>query len=218
MNAVYIRLLESSGGRIVETAAEMGLKGFNVTAPAKTDILSHLAELSNEAELVRAVNTVTVDGEGRMTGHNTDWMGVVLCLQAAGADPAHKKALVLGAGGAGRAAVYGLRRSGAARVILINRTESKGKQAAKRLGVEFRPLDDLGRTVAECRGMRTQHLHVVTRTSGFGRTGGAAGPIGHAARAAHGRTDIVCPQGSWGGSWGFGTTKLHTAEEAQAIR
>ena len=149
INAVYLRLSESSGDRILETARTLGLKGLNITAPAKSDILPHLDEVSTEGEIIQAVNVVTVGKKGRMTGHNTDWMGVVSSLRAAGVNPASKKALVLGAGGAGRAATYGLLKSGAAGVVLINRTEEKGMVAADRLGAEYRPLASLSQSVAE---------------------------------------------------------------------
>jgi shikimate dehydrogenase len=149
LNAVYLRLSESGGDRIVETARALGLKGFNVTAPAKSEILPGLDELSKESEIIQAVNTISVDKTGKLTGHNTDWMGVVSSLRAAGLDPAHKKAVVLGAGGAGRAAAYGLLKSGAAGVVLVNRTEAKGKAAAQRLGAEYRPMASLPQSLAE---------------------------------------------------------------------
>ena len=149
INAVYLRFSESRGDRILESARSLGLKGLNITTPAKSDILPCLDELSKEGEIIQAVNVVTVGEKGRLTGHNTDWMGVVSSLRAAGVNPASKKAVVLGAGGAGRAAAYGLLKSGAAGVVLINRTEEKGKSAADRLGAEYRAMASLSRSLAE---------------------------------------------------------------------
>lgn len=82
------------------------LNGFNVTIPYKEDILPHLDGLSDEARAIGAVNTVAVR-DGKLIGHNTDWIGfrdsLLPLLQ-----PHHRKALILGTGGASKAIVYAL--------------------------------------------------------------------------------------------------------------
>lgn len=149
LNALYFRLSESEGWRIVKTARAVGLHGFNVTAPAKSDIMPHLDSVSEQSRIIQAVNTVTVDEKGRLTGHNTDWIGVVQSLTEAGVNLRQKTAVVLGAGGAGRAAVYGLLEGGVQKVILMNRSTDKGKTAAGDLGAEFMPLTFLPDALAE---------------------------------------------------------------------
>lgn len=85
---------------------EEHLDGFNVTIPFKEEILPYLDGLSDEARAIGAVNTVAVR-DGKLIGHNTDWIGfrdsLLPLLQ-----PHHRKALILGTGGASKAIVYAL--------------------------------------------------------------------------------------------------------------
>lgn len=61
-------------GDLVRTARRFGYDGLNVTHPCKQDVIPHLDELSPDARMLGAVNTVVFDGE-RAIGHNTDWTG-----------------------------------------------------------------------------------------------------------------------------------------------
>ena len=84
--------------------ATEGLVGFNVTIPYKQEIIPFLDELSPEAKKIGAVNTVLIK-DGKRIGHNTDCYGFhhsILPLL----EPHHKKALVLGNGGAAKAVFY----------------------------------------------------------------------------------------------------------------
>ena len=101
----------------------LGLRGINVTVPHKQAVSALVDELTPEARAIGAVNTVLVRGE-RLIGHNTDAAGFLRALREAGFAPEGCSALVLGAGGAARAAVYALARVGA-RVVLLNRTPQR---------------------------------------------------------------------------------------------
>ncbi|CAM3408876.1 shikimate dehydrogenase [Empedobacter falsenii] len=81
-----------------------GLIGFNVTIPYKQEIIPFLDELSPEAKAIGAVNTVLIK-EGKRIGHNTDCYGFQHSLQPL-LEQHHKKALVLGNGGAAKAIFY----------------------------------------------------------------------------------------------------------------
>ncbi len=81
-----------------------GLQGFNVTIPYKTEIISYLDELSEEAEKIGAVNTVLIK-DGIKKGFNTDAFGFEKTLLI-GLKPHHKNALILGDGGAAKAVRY----------------------------------------------------------------------------------------------------------------
>jgi len=85
------------------------IRGLNVTIPYKQDVLAQLDSISEEAEGAGAVNTV-VNDDGKVTGHNTDITGIEYALR----DTILKgsKALILGSGGAARAAVFTLSRAG----------------------------------------------------------------------------------------------------------
>ena len=139
MDAVYVRLAASDAEEVVRLAREMGLDGLNITSPFKGDILHHLDEIDPDALLIGAVNTVKRRG-GRLVGYNTDVAGVLEAVRGSGLDPRGQKAIVLGAGGAGRAACLALVSAGA-RVVLMNRTLEKAEIAAARLGCEAVALD-----------------------------------------------------------------------------
>lgn len=81
-----------------------GLVGFNVTIPYKQEIIPYLDELSPEAKAIGAVNTVLIK-DGKRIGHNTDCYGFHHSLQPL-LESHHKKALVLGNGGAAKAVYY----------------------------------------------------------------------------------------------------------------
>lgn len=86
------------------------LCGLNVTLPYKQAVIPYLDELSNEARDIGAVNVVRVThagGAARLKGFNADVIGFVRSLQPL-LQPSHRKALVLGTGGASKAIVYGL--------------------------------------------------------------------------------------------------------------
>ncbi len=96
------------------------LDGFNVTIPYKTAVIPYLAGLSKEAETIGAVNTVVIRG-GHGWGHNTDYLGFSRTLDAIGADPAGRDAVVLGTGGAARAVVQCLADRGAKTIAVASR-------------------------------------------------------------------------------------------------
>ena len=96
------------------------LSGFNVTIPHKQSIMPLLAEISEEAREVGAVNCVKVCDDGRLVGYNTDVVGIRKSLE--GVTLKGTKALVLGTGGASKAVQYALREGGA-EVAVVSRTE-----------------------------------------------------------------------------------------------
>ena len=115
----------------VRAMAASGYRAANVTIPHKVAARTLADELSPEAEAIGAVNTLTLEPDGRIRGDNTDGLGL---LDALG-EPMPATALVLGAGGAARAAAWALREAGSA-VAIWNRTTSRAKRLADELGVE----------------------------------------------------------------------------------
>ncbi len=104
----------------------MNLRGINLTIPHKVNVLQYLDEVSADARLMGAVNTVRRDGE-RLIGENTDGKGFLTSLrQDAGIDPAGKQIVVLGAGGAARAMTVELALAGAQKITIVNRTLQRG--------------------------------------------------------------------------------------------
>jgi len=145
IDAAYTRMAPSDAADIVNTARSMGIKGFNVTAPFKEAVIPHLDELDRDAGAIRAVNTV-VNESGNLKGYNTDFIGVKDALVRNGVDPRGKYAVVLGASGAGRAAVFALRSSGAW-VTVVNRTYERGRGLAAATGSAFLPIGEIDEAV-----------------------------------------------------------------------
>jgi shikimate dehydrogenase len=112
----------------------LGIRGLGVSMPHKIQIMQYLDALDATAERIGAVNTV-VNDDGRLTGYNTDWIGALRALREEG-NVAGRRAVVVGAGGAARAVVYGLAREGA-QVIVYNRTVSRGEELARDFGAGF---------------------------------------------------------------------------------
>ena len=108
--------------------------GANVTVPHKVEVMAHLDEVDELARLIGAVNTIVKHGE-RLIGHNTDAGGFVESLRRAGGfDPKGRRALLLGAGGAARAAAFALARGGASELVIANRTLERATALAAELG------------------------------------------------------------------------------------
>ena len=108
----------------------LGFRGFNVTIPHKSAILPLLDEADEAARAIGAVNTVVCEA-GRLKGFNTDVEGFLGALAAHGFSVEGKRVVLLGAGGAARAALYGLLRSGAVEVTLGVRNAPKARPLAE---------------------------------------------------------------------------------------
>jgi shikimate dehydrogenase len=102
-----------------------GFVGGNITMPHKQAVMAYLDEISEDARTIGAVNTIHVQ-DGKMIGHNTDWVGFLNALLEAGHNPAGMRVVILGAGGAARAAIFALAGAGVAQITVINRTVARG--------------------------------------------------------------------------------------------
>ena len=107
--------------KIGEFLTRTDLDGMNVTIPYKQTVIPYCVSLSGTARRIGAVNTLVRRPDG-WHGHNTDYDGFCYMLSAAGIDPAGKKALVLGSGGASRTARTALTDLGAKEVVIISRS------------------------------------------------------------------------------------------------
>lgn len=91
----------------VEGLKALGFRGFNVTIPHKQAIMDYLDEIDEDAKIIGAVNAVKNEN-GYLTGYNTDVTGFVDGMKQQGFSPSGKNAVLLGAGGAARAIIWGL--------------------------------------------------------------------------------------------------------------
>jgi len=130
--SVYLpfRVMQGDLAKVVRGLQALNVKGFNVTIPYKTQILDFLNEVSEEASLMGAVNTVKIYGD-KLYGYNTDGLGFIRALESQDVCIEDKNVVVLGAGGAARAVVVKLAQKGAKRVAILNRTQDKAKNLSE---------------------------------------------------------------------------------------
>jgi shikimate dehydrogenase len=111
----------------------IGVRQLAVSIPHKEAVMALLDEVDATARRIGAVNTVIRRGE-KLVGTNTDWIGAVRAIERV-VKPSGARAVVLGAGGAARAAVYGLLERGAT-VTVLNRNPDRAKKLVEDLGAE----------------------------------------------------------------------------------
>ncbi len=119
MDACYVPFAVPPGSLedAVRAVVPLGLRGLNITVPHKELVIAFLDELSEEARLIGAVNTIEIR-KGRLIGHNTDGRGFLRSLREHGElDPKGKKFLFIGSGGAARAVSFSLALAGAAAIV-----------------------------------------------------------------------------------------------------
>ena len=109
----------------VRGARAMGFAGFNCTIPHKVAVIEHLDGLGESAALMGAVNCV-VRRDGQFIGENTDGKGFVETLRRH-ADPAGKRVVMFGAGGAARAIGVEMALAGARHFTVVNRSQTRGR-------------------------------------------------------------------------------------------
>jgi shikimate dehydrogenase len=124
-----------------------GFRGVNVTIPHKEAALALADEATETARAIGAANTLTFE-DGRILAENTDAPGLLAALQPV-CDPAGRRALVLGAGGSARAAVWVLLRAGAA-VSVWNRTLERSRALADDLGARAVAAPEAADIVVNC--------------------------------------------------------------------
>ena len=112
-------------GDAVKGARAMGWIGFNCSIPHKVAVIEHLDGLGESAAVIGAVNCAVRRGE-KFIGENTDGKGFLQSLREI-VDPAGKEIVLFGAGGAARAIGVELALAGAGRIIVVNRSEDRGR-------------------------------------------------------------------------------------------
>jgi len=129
VNGVYLPLHAKTLKDLIRCVRDIPLHGLSVTMPYKQAIIPHLDNTDAHTTKIGACNTVVRGQDGKLYGFNTDAAGVVRPLEQRLAIEG-AKVLVLGAGGAARAAVFGLKERGA-EVWILNRTSLKAQKLAR---------------------------------------------------------------------------------------
>lgn len=117
-------------GEAVGGAFALNVLGMNVTVPHKQAVMEHLVEIDEAALAIGAVNTL-VRMEDGYKGYNTDAAGLLRTMQETGIQIKDQTCILLGAGGAAKAAAYVLAREGAKKVYLLNRNVERAEQLAE---------------------------------------------------------------------------------------
>ena len=146
-NIIYSRICTNSAQDLFSIIKSLDFLGLNITSPLKTSIIPFLDEISDDAKKINSVNTI-IKEDNKYIGHNTDHIGVVKSFELSGINVKGKKCLVLGTGGAGRAAVYGLLNAGA-NITICNRTLEKAKKASTHFKCSYIPIDEINYRIKE---------------------------------------------------------------------
>ena len=129
IKAVYEkkRVNESDLKNIILDVKNDKINGINVTKPLKNSVISFLDELTPEANETQSVNTIYKE-ENKIFGHNTDTSGFELAVRKSNYDVKNKRIFILGAGGVVPSLIFALKKMGAAKIILSNRTKEKAEK------------------------------------------------------------------------------------------
>lgn len=149
--------------------------GANVTIPHKQAVMALLDEVDPLAAAIGAVNTIVKRG-GRLVGYNTDAHGFMRALKEDAAfEPSGRRALLLGAGGAARAAAFALCQEGAASLVIANRTLERAKALAADLSADGASISAIAADDAALNDAALNADLIVNSTSVGMRHGGAEG-------------------------------------------
>jgi 3-dehydroquinate dehydratase / shikimate dehydrogenase len=144
VNAVYLALQAHKLNDLLKLVHEIPIQGLSVTMPLKQEIMAHLEKTDPLSAKIGACNTVLRAQDGKLYGFNTDVAGITGPLEKR-MSLRDAKVLVLGAGGAARAAVFGLRDKGA-EVFILNRTAETAQKLARQAGAKTMKKDALAKT------------------------------------------------------------------------
>lgn len=130
IDGIYIPI-RVPGGKLEEALRGLsacGFSGLNVTIPYKEEILQYLDEISEEAVLLGAANTIRLS-DGKLYGYNTDGQGFLRAFrEQTGEDFEGKTVCIIGAGGTARALSVKIATAGAERITIINRTPERAQE------------------------------------------------------------------------------------------
>lgn len=148
IDAHYVPFCVKSVEDAVRGIRGLDIRGVSVTIPFKTTVMPYLDEVDESSLRIGAVNTILNDGNGRLKGFNTDWIGLNRDLEES-LEIRGKTFAILGAGGAARAAVFGILKEGGIPVI-FNRTTETGEGVAREFGCPFYSLSEIEKIKADC--------------------------------------------------------------------
>jgi len=141
LNGTYTRIAADQISEVIDLVRFLSIRGLNITAPFKQDVIPLLQETDPDAMKIGGINTV-LNHDGCLKGYNTDFLGVQNSFKEYQIDLNGKKVLVIGAGGASRGAVHALVEAGAI-VTIVNRTLAKARTLADIFNCTYHAMDQI---------------------------------------------------------------------------
>ena len=120
-------------GEALKGLKALNIAGANITVPYKETVIPFMDALSESANIIGAVNTLTFSGD-QIKGYNTNAIAIMDALEEAGFHPADKDVLILGAGGAAKAVAFVLKWLKAKNIFIAGRNAAKTRALAARVG------------------------------------------------------------------------------------
>lgn len=157
---------------VVEGLRAPDCYGANVTAPHKSAVVHLMDELSDEVHALGVVNTIVNQG-GRLVGGNTDAAGLARWMRLSNIEPRGRSALVLGAGGAARSAVWALAELGAPSIVVLNRTVERAEEMIASLRPKLRHVDLMWGNLDEAAEPARAPWRIVINATSLGHHGSA---------------------------------------------
>ncbi len=142
IDATYTRIAADNADEAIFIFNKIGFSGMNVTSPFKTTVIKYLDQVEESVKITKAVNTIVKDSN-ILKGYNTDIYGVIESFNKRKIKISGQKIVILGAGGAARAAAYGLIQNDA-KVTIVNRTVEKARKIAEKFGCAHAGIGQLG--------------------------------------------------------------------------
>ena len=170
IDAAYDKKLlnESDIEDIISQVKKENICGINVTVPFKKTVISFVDELTSEANESQSINTIYKEND-KVIGHNTDMAGFELGLRYVNYNVKDKKIFILGAGGVVPSIILALKKMGASKVILSNRTKKKAEDLKK--SFSYLEIIDWG---------ETPEFHMIINATSIGLKEGDEIKLGYA--------------------------------------
>lgn len=137
LNYAYVAFRVENVKDAISGIRGLGIRGVSVTIPHKISVMPYLDKIDQIAKNIGAVNTILINN-GKLIGYNTDIDGAIRALKEK-TSLTNKRVILLGAGGAARAIVFGLKKEGA-KILILSRNITSAKKLATEAGVNFGDL------------------------------------------------------------------------------
>ena len=144
INGTYVPFMVAPDriGEAMASLRTLHIAGANITIPFKEAVFSYMDSVSESAEIIGAINTIARNGD-KLKGYNTNAIGLMDALEEIGCQPSGKTAMILGAGGAAKAAAFVLKWLKAGKIYVASRNAAKARLIAAQAGGESIPLEQV---------------------------------------------------------------------------